>query len=364
VGWFEITVTSLSSPTHFKRWNGAQILRSFSTACWCRDDLSRDPTAIEAAVRRLTGKERTVARIYIASTYTDLKDYREAAYVALRRLGHQSVAMEGWEASDQAPLEKSLEAVRQSDVIVFLVAWRYGYVPFGEQRSITELELETARKAQIPCLIFLAPDEVSWPQEYIDKDVTNIRRFRERLLSEYLVGFFRSPDQLAHEVAVSLHHWVASGARDLSIAATPTEDTPRAEVFLSYAHEDIAVAQSLSKRISKERWSVFWDREIPVGLTWDDIVEAALDGARCVVVLWSAASRNSEWVRIEATEGAERRILAPALIEETKIPLRFRRIQAANLVGWGPGGPDTPEILALISAIARHVRREGRAASS
>jgi len=128
------------------------------------------------------------------------------------------------------------------------------------------------------------------------------------------------------------------------------------EVFLSYAHEDVAMAESVSDRIVQEKWSVFWDREIPVGLTWDDIVEGALDAAKCVVVLWSPAASNSEWVRIEAAEGADRGILAPALIEETKIPLRFRRIQAANLVGWTPGSQDTPGMRALVSAIGRCVR--------
>src|SRR5215472_19062538 len=61
-----------------------------------------------------------------------------------------------------------------------------------------------------------------------------------------------------------------------------------------------------------------------------------LSMAKCVVVLWTTSAKNSEWVRIEAAEGADRGILAPALVEETKIPLRFRRIQAANLVGWSP----------------------------
>ena len=56
----------------------------------------------------------------------------------------------------------------------------------------------------------------------------------------------------------------------------------------------------------------------------------------------------------------ERGILAPALIEQTKIPLRFRRIQAADLVGWSPDAPDTQGMQALISAIGRCVRGNAR----
>jgi hypothetical protein len=307
-----------------------------------------------------------VARVFISSTFQDLKNYREAVYVALRRLGHASVAMEDYAATEQPPLERSLEDVRSSDVAVFLVAWRYGYVPSGQQYSITELELRAAREAGIPCLIFLVADDAPWPAKYVDGNSANIRRFRRELLEQYVVAFFTTPDELAAQVAVSLHRWVASGARELSPTppeAVPVEESPGPEVFLSYAHEDVGVAQMISERIGRENWSVFWDRSIPVGLTWDDIVEGALDAAKCVVVLWSPAARNSDWVRIEAMEGAERGILAPALIKETKIPLRFRRIQAADLVGWDSSASDTLGMHALISAIDRCVRSKNRNAT-
>jgi hypothetical protein len=243
-------------------------------------------------------------------------------------------------------------------VAVFLIAWRYGYVPAGQQYSITELEYREARQAVIPRLIFLTEDDAPWPKKYFDDKSSNVKRFRRELLEQNVVARFTTPDSLASQVAVSLHRWVASGARELSPTAreaVSAADAPGPEVFLSYAHEDVKIAQSVSERIGREEWSVFWDRTIPVGFTFDDIVEGALDAAKCVVVLWSPAARNSEWVRIEAMEGAERRILAPALIEETKIPLRFRRIQAADLVGWIPHRPDTPGMQALISAIKRFV---------
>jgi hypothetical protein len=298
-----------------------------------------------------------MARIFISSTFQDLRDYRKAVYVALRHLGHQSVAMEEWVGTDQPIIGRDLDEVRASDVFVSIIAWRYGYVPRGSQYSMTELELRTAREAHLPCLIFLVPEDAPWPREYVDENPTNIRRFRKSVREHSVVGFFTGPDDLATQVAIALHSWVASAAPKPFLAppGVPADKAPGPEVFLSYAHEDVAAAQSISERIGQERWSVFWDRQIPVGLTWDDIVEAALDAAKCVV-LWSPAARGSEWVRIEATEGAERGILAPALIEDTKIPLRFRMIQAANLVGWNPRVQDTPGMQALISAIDRCVR--------
>ncbi len=307
-----------------------------------------------------------MARVFISSTYQDLKDHRKAVYVALRRLGHESVAVEDWAATDQPPLERSLADVRASDVAVFLVAWRYGYIPANEQYSVTELEYRAARNAGVACLVFLVADSASWLTRYIDDNNTNIRRFRQQLLKQHVVAFFDTPDALAVQVASSLHRWVASGSRDLSPTppdAVSAAETPGPEVFLSYAHEDFKVAQSISERIGREKWSVFWDRTIPVGFTWDEIVEEAIDTAECVVVLWSPAARNSEWVRIEATEGADRRILAPVLIAEAKIPLRFRQIQAADLIGWSPHAPDTPGMQALLAAIRRCLKGKDRGAA-
>jgi hypothetical protein len=56
-------------------------------------------------------------------------------------------------------------------------------------------------------------------------------------------------------------------------------------------------------------------------------------GAMCNRVR-SRVSVQSHWVRTEADEGQRRSVLIPALLDEVTIPLAFRRIQAANLVGW------------------------------
>lgn len=138
------------------------------------------------------------------------------------------MAVEDWGATDQPPLEHSLAYLRTSDVAVFLVAWRYGYIPASEQYSITELEYRAAREAGVACLVFITADHAPWPQKYFDDDAANISRFRQQLLEDQLVAFFDTPDVLAAQVASSLHQWVASGARQLS----PTP--PDAVIALSY----------------------------------------------------------------------------------------------------------------------------------
>ncbi len=112
------------------------------------------------------------------------------------------------------------------------------------------------------------------------------------------------------------------------------------DIMLSYAREDRPVAERLARALESRGWSVWWDRRIPAGKTFDETLEAAIAAARCIVVLWSGKSVASRWVRSEAEEGAARNILIPVLIEAVQVPLAFRRIQAADLVGWRGGEAD------------------------
>ncbi len=107
-----------------------------------------------------------------------------------------------------------------------------------------------------------------------------------------------------------------------------------ADIFISYAREDRTSAERLAKALEEQGWSVWWDPQIPAGKTFDEVIEKAVEAANSILVLWSEHSVNSRWVRTEATEGTERGILIPVLIEDVRIPLAFRRIQAANLIEW------------------------------
>ena len=90
-------------------------------------------------------------------------------------------------------------------------------------------------------------------------------------------------------------------------------------------------------------------------MTFDEVIEEALDAAACVLVMWSQISVKSRWVRTEAEEGAARNVLVPVLIEEeVRVPLSFRRIQAANLVEWD-GSDSAESFKKLVTDITRIV---------
>jgi hypothetical protein len=129
-----------------------------------------------------------------------------------------------------------------------------------------------------------------------------------------------------------------------------------ADIFVSYASEDRDRAQSLAEALGREGYDVWWDRTIPPGRVFDEVIQEALQGARSVVVLWSEASTRSNWVKAEADDALSRGKLVPVLIAPVLPPFEFRRIQAANLAQWS-GDHDDPEYRTLLGAIRQQLKR-------
>jgi TIR domain/Bacterial Ig-like domain (group 2) len=123
---------------------------------------------------------------------------------------------------------------------------------------------------------------------------------------------------------------------------------PMADIFLSYAKEDRDVARQIATLLGNAGWVVWWDRRIPAGRTWRSVLEEALQDMRCMVVLWSAHSIESDWVRDEADEARVRKKLVPVLIEAVNPPVGFRNIQAADLSEWD-GSSNAPGVQQLLS---------------
>ncbi len=125
-----------------------------------------------------------------------------------------------------------------------------------------------------------------------------------------------------------------------------------ADIFISYASPDREIARTIAEAFAERGHSVWWDRTIPPGRVFDEVIQEALTAAKCVIVLWSSSSIRSNWVKTEASEALARNRLLPVLTEDVSPPIEFKRIQAANLVGWS-GDTHHPEFAGLIASVER-----------
>jgi len=153
-----------------------------------------------------------MSAIYISSTYEDLREHRRAVSEVVRRMQHEPIGMEDYHAADERPLDRCLRDVRRSQAYIGILAWRYGFVPRGETRSITTLEYEEAGRHSIPRLLFLA-DDASWPKALRDPDSAKIMAFRERVREEHVVDFFHNKDNLQFKVSTALSQQLGEGIR-------------------------------------------------------------------------------------------------------------------------------------------------------
>lgn len=141
-----------------------------------------------------------MAKVYVSSTYFDLREFREKVSRVLRRMGHDDMSREYYVDDERRPVERSLVDVGECDLFIGILGWQYGWIPSENNpgsRSLTELEYRRARDSGRPCLIFLLDEAAPWPRKMMDTDPSRIEDFRLQVSKDVRVGFFTTPDDLA-----------------------------------------------------------------------------------------------------------------------------------------------------------------------
>ena len=127
-----------------------------------------------------------------------------------------------------------------------------------------------------------------------------------------------------------------------------------ADVFISYARADAAVARRFAEAFEAQGFSVWWDVALRSGETFDEAIEQALKAAKAVVVLWSTTSVASRWVRTEATIADRKGTLAPVMIDRCERPILFELTHTTNLAHW-QGDPNDAAWASLLADVRKLV---------
>jgi hypothetical protein len=279
-----------------------------------------------------------MARVYVSSTFDDLKDYRLKVSTALRRLGHEDVAMEYYVPEDKRPLDRSLDDVASCDVYVGIFAWRYGYIPIAgnpDELSITELEYRTALAVGKTCLIFLISEDAPWPRASLEfAAMDRIQTLRQELMDNdrHTVWLFENSDELARKVNEAVINWEKQAGLSVRLKIV----TPR--IFLSYRHEEATwPARTLADALDSHygEGMVFQDIDsILPGEDFVDIITNAVGSCDVLLVLigeqWITMTDENERrrlddpedvVRLEIEAGLKRNVLViPILLSGARMP--------------------------------------------
>jgi hypothetical protein len=129
------------------------------------------------------------------------RSFVQAALDAVNRGGMTPVDMRYFAARDGKPADYCRQRVRECEIYVAVIGFRYGSMVPGEAVSYTELEFNAASAAGLPRLVFLLDEFASLPPTLIDADRGAVEGFRQRLRSAGLVlRSFTSPAALELEV--------------------------------------------------------------------------------------------------------------------------------------------------------------------
>jgi hypothetical protein len=150
-------------------------------------------------------------RVFISYTGEDLDTHAAVVADMVGRLSNNTgdnwVAIDhkAWSPSGKPSVAECMEHVAQCDILVVLVAFRYGWVPGVDEggdghKSITRLEVEEARRRGLEVIPLLVEESATWPVGDIEglKNPAAQQRLTEfkEALRQTLAGFFEEPHTL------------------------------------------------------------------------------------------------------------------------------------------------------------------------
>jgi len=149
-------------------------------------------------------------KAFLSSTFSDLQEYRQAVITAINSIqAIELFVMEYYSVSYTFSLERSITDIRGSDIFILLIGHRYGFVPQGQELSITHLEYLEALKMNIPIMVYVLSDKVPVTVSSVETDPTRsaqLSAFKNELATEHVISVMSSPDELKFLIVSDLFH--------------------------------------------------------------------------------------------------------------------------------------------------------------
>lgn len=145
-------------------------------------------------------------QVFISSTYTDLREERQAAVEAILKAGHIPAGMELFTSTNKSQWTIIQRWIDESDIYMLILGGRYGSIDSDTDKSYTHLEYEYAHSINKPLFAVVINDDALRKKTYEEREIqnpVNLEEFRQQVLS-YLSAFFSDSKDIKLAVHESL----------------------------------------------------------------------------------------------------------------------------------------------------------------
>jgi formylglycine-generating enzyme required for sulfatase activity len=189
-------------------------------------------------------------RVFVSSTFLDNQDRRQIVEEAITTAGMVWHGMEVFTAEGRPAVDACLDYAAGADVLLGIIAWRYGWIPERSDISITEMEYDAARSAGKQRLMFVLDPSIKVdPERDFDQDADRwdkqkkLEAFKRKIRVDQMPAHF-NPSNLSGKVVQALHLWrerqEGSGAAVSARRGPKTEKPHRDnEEIFRYCHKAV-----------------------------------------------------------------------------------------------------------------------------
>jgi hypothetical protein len=280
-------------------------------------------------------------QVFVSSTYSDLKEERQAAVEAILLAGHIPAGMELFTAGNESQMDVIKRWIEESDVYLLILGGRYGSIEPDTGKSYTQLEYEYALglgKPVFACVIRDAALEIRIKKQgksAIETDYPEkLKEFKMKVLQR-MSGFWNDSRDIQIIIGpalaeISRHDqlagWIRSNSKVSSnyliqLVAARRKDLPKEFHERKYTTEKfdllaVAVKDCLEEIVRDP------DRKM--------VKRILYDGARCQIIFVHPKS-NFLVERAKEDKAADIEKVIKLQIESVKNVVRFyRKLQALN----------------------------------